>query len=77
VAEAAARHIARALAPYGVLSRDALERIAGAQRWHATSFERALETAVELGLVDRRPLGFYRWRSQSPPGRGRGSGRRR
>lgn len=66
LAEAAARRVALALAPYGVLGREHLRRAAGADHWRGTSFQRALDEAVELGLIDRRPLGFYRRHVEAP-----------
>ena len=48
-----------ALAPYGVLRRDALARACGARRWRAGQFRSALEAAVESGRLRQLPLGFY------------------
>jgi hypothetical protein len=60
VIRAEARHLARALAPFRVLHRDALEQMAGAPRWHQCSFERALAEAVRSGAIQRLPDEFYR-----------------
>lgn len=60
VIHAEARHLARTLAPYRVLHRDALERVAGSDRWHECSFERALAEAVRSGAIQRLPDHFYR-----------------
>jgi len=59
VVRAEIRRLVRALSPYGVLSREALSREAGAGRWHETRFERALDAAVEQGEIVALPLGFY------------------
>ena len=56
---AEARHLARVLAPYRVLHRDALERVAGSDRWHECSFARALAQAVRAGYIEALPGGFY------------------
>lgn len=60
VLHAEARHLARALAPYRVLHRDALADVAGATQWHECSFERALAEAVRSGAIERLPSDFYR-----------------
>jgi hypothetical protein len=57
--DADVRHLVDALRPFGVLHRDQLARIAGAGAWHEIVFERALEEAVERGLIQRLPEGFY------------------
>jgi hypothetical protein len=54
-----ARHLARVLAPYRVLHRDALEQVAGADRWHECSFARALAEAVRKGYIEALPGSFY------------------
>lgn len=48
------------LRPYGVLHRDALERAAGADRWHEGGFDRALSAATHSGAIEPLPAGFYR-----------------
>jgi hypothetical protein len=58
--EAKARLLERAVRPYGVLHRDALRAVSGARRWREGSFPRAVQTAVELGLLEPLPLSFYR-----------------
>lgn len=60
VIQAEVRRLARALRPYGVLHRNALERAAGAERWHEGSFDRALSRAVGSGAIERLPAGFLR-----------------
>ena len=60
VAQAEARRLVRALAPYGILSRAALERECHAGSWHDTGFGAALSAAVSAGLIDELPGGFYR-----------------
>jgi hypothetical protein len=71
IIQAEVRRLARALAPYGVLHRDALERLVGAQRWHAGGFDDALAAAVRAGEIRRLSFGYYRDASHiedpSPP----------
>ena len=59
VIQAEVRRLARALAPYRVLQKDALRRTAGADSWHDGGFDRALDVAVEVGTIKRLPAGFY------------------
>jgi hypothetical protein len=59
VLRAEVQRLVTALSPYGVLSRDALRREAGALHWHEPLFDRALETAVAGGQIAELPLGFY------------------
>ncbi len=59
VLRAEVRCLVHALAPYRVLSRRALERVAGAERWHEGGFDRALAAALDAGEIRRLPLGFY------------------
>jgi hypothetical protein len=60
VTQAEIRRLALALAPYRVLSRDALEDHAGVQRWREGSFEQAVRAAVKSGALEKLPGGFYR-----------------
>jgi len=60
VIQAEVRRLARALRPYGVLHRNALERAAGADRWREGSFDGALSRAVGSGAIERLPAGFLR-----------------
>ena len=57
--QAEVRRLARALAPYRVLQKDALRRTAGADSWHDDGFDRALSAAVETGTIKRLPADFY------------------
>ena len=57
--QAEVRRLARALRPYRVLRRDALQRKARAARWHEGAFERALDAAVESGAIKQLPRNFY------------------
>ena len=66
VIRAEARRLARALAPYRVLPKDTLERVAGARRWHDGGFDRALNAAVRSGEIEELPDGFYRERDRAP-----------
>ncbi|HZU40976.1 MAG TPA: hypothetical protein VE992_07980 [Solirubrobacteraceae bacterium] len=60
VVQAEARRLALTLAPYRVLPKDALARVAGASHWHEGSFDRALAAAIRSGMIDRLPGGFLR-----------------
>jgi|SRR5579875_106352 len=53
------RRLAIALAPYGILHRDTLARVAGAHEWREGAFERALEEAVRRGAIQRLPENFF------------------
>lgn len=59
VIEAEVRRLMRAVGPFGVLRRDALEGAAGARHWPA-GFDQALRAAVEQGRLEARAFGFYR-----------------
>jgi hypothetical protein len=59
VIQAEVRRLARALAPYRVLGKDALRRTAGADSWRDDGFDRALSAAVEAGRIRRLPADFY------------------
>jgi hypothetical protein len=59
VIQAEVRRLARALAPYRVLGKDALRRTAGADGWRDDGFDRALSAAVEAGKIRRLPDEFY------------------
>lgn len=50
--------VVNALSPYGVLSRDALRREAGALHWHEPLLDRALEEAAAEGQIAELPLGL-------------------
>jgi hypothetical protein len=60
--QAGAVRLSRAIRPFGVLQRDVLERVAGAERWPAGAFQHALDAAVEQGLLERLAFGFYQVR---------------
>jgi hypothetical protein len=68
VMQAEVRRLARALRPFGILHRDALERVAGAEKWHEGGFDRALREAVRAGAVEPLPGGFYRDREDGQRG---------
>jgi hypothetical protein len=53
------RRLALALSPYGILHRDALAALVGAQEWREGAFEQALKEAVRQGVIERLPEGFY------------------
>jgi hypothetical protein len=54
------RRLARALEPFLVLRRDALEHVAGAEHWQEDGFDRALSAAVREGVIEPEPFGFHR-----------------
>jgi len=60
IAEAEAKRLLHALAPFGILSRTALEHECHACTWHDGGFSAALKTAVSSGMIDELPGGFYR-----------------
>lgn len=60
VAQAEARRLLRALAPFGILSRAALEQECRAGTWHDGGFTAALRAAINAGLIVELPGGFYR-----------------
>ena len=60
IAEAEAKRLVRALAPYGILSRSALEQECHSAAWHDGGFSAALATAISTGLIEELPGGFYR-----------------
>lgn len=59
VLDAEVRRLVRALGPYRVLPREALEREAKASSWHEADFDRALQAAVDEGKIAELPFGFY------------------
>lgn len=61
VIQAEVRRLASALRPYRILSRDSLQREAGAGHWSDSGFDRALTEAVHDGAIKQLPFGFYRW----------------
>jgi hypothetical protein len=52
------RRLAIALAPYGILHRDTLAKVAGAHEWRPGAFERALDEAFRRGVIVRLPENF-------------------
>lgn len=60
VTEAEIRRLSRALAPFGVLGRDALRKEAGAEHWQEGSFEQAVAAAAREGRIQALPGDFYR-----------------
>jgi hypothetical protein len=60
VVQAEARRLLHALAPFGILSREALELECGAWTWHDGGFTSALRAVISAGLVVELPGGFYR-----------------
>ena len=59
VIQAEVRRLALALAPFGVLGREALAREVGAERWREGTFEQAVSVAVKTGVIQKLPGGFY------------------
>ena len=72
VIQAEVRRLQRALRPFGVLRRDALERASGASDWRQGGYDAALAAAVKCGAIEQRPFGFYRERplGEEPEGHG-------
>lgn len=68
VIQAEMRRLARALAPYRILHRDALRRVAGAERWSEGGFDSALHEAVKSGSIEPLPGSFYRTTGDAPSG---------
>lgn len=60
VTAAEARRLTLALAPFGVLSRQALAEQPGAQHWRDGTFEQAIRAAVQAGAIEELPGQFYR-----------------
>lgn len=60
IVQAEARRLLRALAPFEILSREALARECHASCWHDGGFAAALRAAVAAGLIEELPCGFYR-----------------
>jgi hypothetical protein len=60
IVHAEARHIVLALAPFGVLDRDALAHRCGQVRWKDGTFDAALAQAIVEGAIEELPGGFYR-----------------
>ncbi len=56
------RRLARALGPYRILQRKALEEVAGASRWRQGAFDSALGAAVRSGAIEPLPEDFYKLR---------------
>jgi len=59
ITEAEIRDIVRALRPSEVLGRDAIAEKCRAHTWQEGDFDMALRTAVETGVVEALPDGFY------------------
>lgn len=57
--DAAAIRLAHAIRPFGILQEERLRQAAGADHWSHATFRNALDAAVERGLLQRLPLGFY------------------
>jgi hypothetical protein len=56
---ARAVRLAHGIRPFGVLHKDVLAHVAGAEHWPGGAFQLALDAAVEQGLLQRAALGFY------------------
>jgi hypothetical protein len=59
VLNAEVKRLVNALAPFGVLHRDALEHKARADCWHEPKFDEALRAAITAGKIHKLPMGFY------------------
>jgi hypothetical protein len=60
ISHAEARHLVLTLAPFGVLDREALARECGHVHWKDGSFDQALAQAIDEGVIEELPGGFYR-----------------
>ncbi|HEY3728518.1 MAG TPA: hypothetical protein VGL51_15170 [Solirubrobacteraceae bacterium] len=58
--QAEVRRLALALAPFGVLKREALKRKAGATEWNEATFDSAIAAAVDAGVIESLPGDVYR-----------------
>lgn len=56
---ARAVRLAHGIRPFGVLHKDVLAHVAGAEHWPGGAFQHALDAAVEQGLLQPLALGFY------------------
>jgi hypothetical protein len=71
ILQAEVRRLALAIQPFGILRRDLLAREAGAEHWGQVGFGSALQAAVDQGLLEPLPFGFYReTRSSDTPSSG-------
>lgn len=59
VIQAEVRRLASAIRPFGVLNRQTLAHMAGAEHWREGSLPRALDAAVDEGVLEERAFGFY------------------
>lgn len=63
ILQAEVRRLLHAIGPYRVLSRDRLSQIAHAERWPERGIDGALRAAVDEGVLEPLPFGYYRDRS--------------
>jgi hypothetical protein len=56
---ARAVRLSHAIRPFGVLHKDVLAHVAGAEHWPGGAFPHALDAAVEQRLLLRLAFGFY------------------
>jgi hypothetical protein len=54
-----AERLVHVLEPFGTLHRDVLEREARSGRWRDGGFVRAVAAAIDNGMIEARPFGFY------------------
>ena len=65
VIQAEVRRLASAIRPFGVLNRQTLAHMAGAEHWREGGLPRALDAAVDAGVLEERAFGFYGLASHS------------
>jgi len=66
VMDAEVRLLAHALAPWDIITRDALRRRVRAERWSQGGFEAALRAAIDQGVIEGLPGGFISLRQPNP-----------
>lgn len=59
IIQAEVNRLARAIQPFGIMRRAALQKAAGAEHWHQGTFDTALAAATNAGVLTALPLGFY------------------
>jgi hypothetical protein len=62
----AAHRLADTIAPYRVLTKDKLAELSGEDAWRTVSFERALDWAVDHGVLRRLAPDLYEIPEQAP-----------
>ena len=66
VLQAEVRRLLHAIGPGRVLSRDRLSQFTHAERWPDGGLDAALRAAVDEGVLEPLPFGYYRDRTWGP-----------